>query len=123
MFRWLGFLFGDNDKRPASDDPTSIGNVLLLAGMASAEDMNAVLSAQQKTARSKLGDLLVRAGVIDEAQLAEALYLQRKARGTARRRDAMKHELARQLRRRAALLTGANDLQADAALLCAKLKE
>lgn len=87
--RFLSFLHKqkktERDRERAEQDCTSLGNILLKAGMISAEQLHEAVDYQDTNPDVMLGEALVKMGVV-ERDIVEALLMTQKAR-----RDNGKH--------------------------------
>jgi hypothetical protein len=82
---------GNGGHRP-SEDPTSIGNILLRHGMISAPHLEAAVQFQQEHADVLMGHALVELGHLSPAELQVACEEQRVIRELAKRKSAREVE-------------------------------
>jgi hypothetical protein len=75
-------LFTKKKEAPikASDDPSSIGNVLVTIGKVTQEQLTNALQQQAAAADVRLGAILKDSGIVDAADIAKAMEIQEKMR-------------------------------------------
>ena len=92
----------DQVTRPR-DRSTRIGEILLLEGLVTADDIAHGLQLQAEGSEWRLGRILVRLGAIDDRTLTEAIAKQFRVRIVDPRREPPEHDVVRRLSREAAL--------------------
>lgn len=85
-------------SKRAETDETSIGNILIECHWVTPEQLRTIADLQKNDSPYRMGQLFVKLEIITQAQLSEALSLQRQRRGKASRRDVAKITIARHKR-------------------------
>lgn len=82
MFDFVNNVFYRKRVKTARKDKSSLGNILLKAGIVSEEQLKNALMFQDKNKDEMLGDVLIKLDMVSRPMIEEFLILQKTKRGT-----------------------------------------
>ncbi len=85
-----------SQRERAMEDPTSLGNILVMLGWCTKDQIVAAVKRIEAAYDNKIGRYLITEGIISEPQLEEALFRQRMERGQISRREEMVYHKGQQ---------------------------